>query len=393
MRGVRSRVPGQNHPEPLPSLYSEFQPIPKRKSRPLSPEKRIGFAVVGLGIFALDYILPALSQCSFAKLAAVMTSDPEGKGIRVAKEYGLREDSVYGYEEWDRLKLNKDVQVVYIVTPNHLHKKQVVEAARIGKHILCEKAMALNSIQALEMIEACELAGVKFMMGYRLHFEPHHLFLKDIIREGQLGVIKMIEAHHGQIQDHNNQWRHSMTYAGGGSLWGIGIYCLNFARFVTGQDPIDVSGHMWSPSNDDRFKEVEANVVWQMRFPSGVIAKLSSSYDSYSSAPARIYFEKGVVDIDPAFSYWGIKMQVRHVNPHDTEHSIIKQYHLGQVNQFAAEMDHMAECILTDANPRTNGIDGLKDILIMEAIYRSAKENRSITLNYEREKQLMQKSF
>lgn len=374
------KVPGQNSPEPLLSLYADYQPIPKRRLPPLPPEKRIGFAVVGLGILALDYVIPSFADCNYAKLVAIMTGDPEGKGKRVASEYGLKNDSIYGYDEWDRLKMNKEVDVIYVITPNFMHKEHVLQAARIGKHVLCEKAMATNSNDAKEMIKACDEANVKLMIGYRIQFEPHHQALLEIVKNKEFGDLKFIEAHHSQIQDHTNQWRHFIQYAGGGSLWGIGIYCLNFSRFITGEEPQEIKAWKWSPSNDERFKEVESNVAWQMRFPSGAVAKLSSSYDSYSSAPARVYFEKAVVDLDPAFSYWGIKMRIKHRSPTNPEVHLEKSTLLGQKNQFALEIDHMAECVLTNQTPRTSGREGLQDILIMEQIYRSASENTTVSI-------------
>ena len=167
------RVPGQDSPEKRPPFVgaSEKREAPELPSLP--PRERVGFAVVGLGRLALEAILPALAACKLCRLAAVMTGDKE-KGRRVAAQYGASVDAVYGYDDWDALGQNKDVMVVYIVTPNGRHLQQVREAARVGKHVLCEKPMANDSAEAEAIIEACAEAKVILMIAYRSQFEPHN---------------------------------------------------------------------------------------------------------------------------------------------------------------------------------------------------------------------------
>ncbi|OTP67039.1 Gfo/Idh/MocA family protein [Caballeronia sordidicola] len=161
-------VPNQDHPEERPPFVAASERRASPKDPPLAPGQRVGFAVIGLGRLSLDSILPALASCKLCKLAAVMTGNKE-KGRRVAAQYGVLADAVYAYDEWDKLAHNADVQAVYIVTPNGMHHEQVIQAARIGKHVLCEKPLSNTSAEALEMVEACADAGVKLMVAYRLH--------------------------------------------------------------------------------------------------------------------------------------------------------------------------------------------------------------------------------
>lgn len=377
----KPKVKGQRAPEPLALLYSNYQPVVSRRLPPLPPEKRIGYAIIGLGTIALDYIIPSLAECNFSKLTAIVTGDPQEKGKNVASDYGIPATSVYAYDEWEKLKNNPDIQAVFITSPNAMHKEHVLEAAKIGKHVICEKPMATTIEDAKLMDEACKKAGVKLMIGYRCHFEPHHQALREMIEKGRLGKLQLIEAHHGQVQYQNAQWRHSQKIAGGGSLYGIGIYCLNFARYVTDEEPIEVNAWAWSPNGDSRFTEIESNVSWQMRFPSGVVAKLSSSYDTYASATARLYFEKGIVDMDPAFFYSGINLKVKYRSPDNPEVCLLEQPLIGQKNQFAQEIDYFSECILNNTNPTIAGVEGVKDMIILDAIYQSARENRPVKLN------------
>lgn len=374
-----TRVPGQDKPEALLPFVARSERRAAPEQPPLPPAKRVGFAIVGLGRLSLESLLPALASCKLARLAAVMTNDRD-KGVRVLRQYGAPDQAVYGYDDWDALGGNKDVDVVFIVTPNGMHAEQVRQAARVGKHVLCEKPMANNSAEAEAMIAACKAAGVLLMVAYRCQYEPFNQEVTRMARSGEFGALKIIEAHNGQVQDSAGQWRHDGRLAGGGALPDIGLYCLNFARFVTGEEPTEVMAWSWSTPGDPRFAEVEENVVWQMRFPSGVVARLSTAYDAHEARPARLYFQKAVVKLEPAFGYKGHRLNVMRRSPDREDVEINEERLIGPNDQFAAEIDHMAECVLTGRRPRTPGEEGLQDHRIMEAIYRSAAENRPVAL-------------
>ena len=218
------------------------------------------------------------------------------------------------------------------------------------------------------------------MIAYRSQYEPHNREAIEMVRSKRFGSLKVIEAHNGQVQDAAPQWRHDGKLAGGGALPDIGLYCLNFARFVTGEEPVEVFAWTWSTPGDPRFAEVEENVAWQMRFPSGVVASLSASYDAHESRPARLYFQQAAVKLDPAFAYRGQRLSVSRRSPDREDVEVVEELLLEDKNQFAAELDHMADCVLTGRKPRTPGEEGLQDQKIMEAIYLSARENRPVQL-------------
>jgi predicted dehydrogenase len=308
-----------------------------------------------------------------------MTGDL-AKGRRVGEQYGVSSDAIFAYDDWKGLAARSDVQVVYIVTPNGLHLEQVKQVAGIEKHVLCEKPMANNSAEAQQMIDACSKAGVTLMIAYRSQYEPHNLEVTRMVRSGEFGALKLIEAHNGQVQDTASQWRHDKALAGGGALPDIGIYCLSFARFVTGEEPEEVFAWSWSTPGDARFKDVEENVVWQMRFPSGVVARLACAYGAHEARPARLYFEKAVVQLEPGFAYKGLRLKVIHRSPERGDVEVTEERVMGDKNQFATEIDHMAECVITGRRPRTPGEEGLQDHKIMEAIYKSAADNRPVKL-------------
>ena len=373
------KIPGQDRPETLPPFVGPTDRRAAPSTPPLPPERRVGFCLVGLGRLSLEAILPALATTGLCRLRAVMTGD-RAKGRRVAARHGLPETAVYGYDEWDRLAGDASVQAVYIVTPNGLHLAQVREAARIGRHVMCEKPMASDAAEAEAIVAACAAARVILMIAYRLQYEPYHRDLIRLARSNTYGPLKLIEAHNGQVQDTAPQWRHDKKLAGGGALPDIGIYGLNFSRAVTGEEPVEVMGWSWSTPGDPRFTEVEENIAWMMRFPSGVVARLAAAYDAHEARPARLYFQKATVALEPAFAYRGLRLHVHHRAPEREDAEIVEERITEEKNQFATEMDHMAECVLTGRRPRTPGEEGVADHRVMEAIYRSARENRPVCL-------------
>lgn len=376
----RSPRPFRDRPESRPPFVAGSERRAPVELPPLPPGQRVGICVVGLGRLALDALLPALASCKLCRLAAVMTGDKD-KGRRVAAQYGAAPNAVYGYGEWDALGANDDVQIVYIVTPNGLHLQHVREAARIRKHVLCEKPMCNTAAEAEEMVRLCAEADVLLMVAYRIQFEAHARDIAWMVRSNEFGALKLIEAHNGQVQDAAPQWRHDRRLAGGGSLPDIGLYCLNFARFVTGEEPLEVSAWTWSTPGDPRFAEVDENVAWQMRFPSGVVGRFSCAYDAHESRNARLYFQKATVKLEPAFAYAGNRLYVGHRCATRQDVEVVEEHVCDESDQFGAQMDHMAECVLTGREPATPGEEGWQDQLIMEAIYRSAAENRPIALD------------
>ena len=240
-------------------------------SNPQPPDRRVGFAVVGLGELTLEEALPALAGGSRSRLAALVSSDRD-KGLEVARKHGVPERSVYTYDDFDRIADDEGVDAVYIVLPNAMHREFTERAARAGKHVLCEKPMATTPEDCERMIAACRDADVRLMVAYRCQYEPHHHEIRRMARSRQHGAVKLIEATNTQNASESDGWRLKRDLAGGGALPDIGLYCLNTVRFVLGEEPIEVMARTHSTPGDPRFREVEESVAWQMRFPSGAIA-------------------------------------------------------------------------------------------------------------------------
>ncbi|HEU4539383.1 MAG TPA: Gfo/Idh/MocA family oxidoreductase, partial [Polyangiaceae bacterium] len=273
--------------------------------------RKLGWAIVGLGKFATEQLLPAFTACSRSRVAALVSGSPD-KARALAARYGVAPKSVYDYAGFDRLRDDPAVDVVYVVLPNSMHAEYTIRAARAGKHVMTEKPMATKVEDASAMIEACRAAGRRLMVAYRAQFEPHNRAAVAAVRAGELGAVKLIVADHGRRLDPNDPadtWRTKRDLAGGGSLVDIGIYSLQAARYITGEEPTEVSATLSSPPNDPRFAEVEESVAFTLRFPGGAVATCTSSYGIATVKRYRVMGEKGYLDLDPATSYEGNKLR------------------------------------------------------------------------------------
>lgn len=343
---------------------------------PLPPDRRIGYAVVGLGHLALEEVLPALSSCKKSKLVALVSGSPD-KMKKVAAQYGITPANCYSYQTYDRLKDNPEVDVIYIILPNSMHKEFTVRGAAAGKHILCEKPMAVTRQECQEMIDACNKARVKLMVAYRIQYQPHNRQLRQILKKGEMGDAKFVDASNCQSSANPDHWRHKKALAGGGALPDIGLYCLNTTRFVLGEEPVEVFAYQYSTPGEPLFKEVEELMSWQMKFPSGVIANCSTHYHVHESRYYRVLCEKGWLHLDKAYAYKGQQLSTARAEGPQELH---QQIGLMEKDQFALEMDHFSQCIIENKAPFTPGEEGLQDQIIMEAIYQSAAERRPVKI-------------
>ncbi|MEH2083112.1 MAG: Gfo/Idh/MocA family oxidoreductase [Nostoc sp.] len=365
----------------------EFPPISEKTEvdtggppTALPPERRLGFAIVGLGRLTLEEIMPAFAECKLAKPTALVSGDT-AKANQVAQQYGIKPQNIYSYQNYDNLRNNPDVDVIYIVLPNSMHREYTVRGAKAGKHILCEKPMATTVEDAQLMIDACKQADRKLMIAYRCQYEPHHRAMIGMIRSKELGTVKVIQADNGQNQGGDlNQWRLKRALAGGGSLPDVGIYCLNATRYLTGEEPIAISAQIFSTPGDPRFKEVEESVTFQLRFPSGILGICSTSYGFHEARRFRVFGSDAWAQLDPGFSYNGLRMMISRKSPTNSMAENISEVRIGEKNQFALEIDHMADCVIQNKQPHTPGEEGLQDQKLIALIYQAAQTGKTITL-------------
>ncbi len=331
------------------------------------PEERVGWAVLGLGGYALGQILPSFKDCRRSRLVALVSGSPD-KARRVAEQYGVAPKGIYDYRNFESIRDNPEVQVVYVITPPGTHREFTVRAAKAGKHVLSEKPMAPTVADCDAMIAACRRAGKRLMIGYRSQYEPHNLRAIQAVRSGELGKVRSIVSDHG-FSIGPGTWRTQKALAGGGSLYDIGIYSLQAARYLTGEEPTEVRAMIHSPAGDPRFKEVEDTAHFTLRFASGALANLSSGYSWAGMNRYHVVGDRGTMEAEPATAYAGnrltIKGQLVEVPP---------------VDQFAAQLDDLSECIQEDKPVRTPGEEGRRDIRILQAVYEAARTGRPVRL-------------
>ncbi len=349
---------------PLHAPSEQEDTVPNREPAP----RRLGVAVVGLGHLALTEILPGFGTANDVRLAALVSGE-RNKALAIAAQYGVPDTGIYDYGNFDQIKNNPAVDIVYIVLPNSMHMEYTVRAAQAGKHVLCEKPMATSVADAQRMIDACRDAGRKLMIAYRMQYEPHNRALIGITRGGQYGKPQLIQAVNGQNDLPNGQWRQIKAMAGGGSLPDVGLYCLNAARYLTGEEPVELTAQITQPKDDPRFREIEDVCAFTMRFPSGVMASLTSGYSFHDSRWMRVNLQDAWAELSPAFGYSGIALQVGQKVGRGNG---VQRIDLGQHNQFAREMDHFAQAIRAGVEPHTPGAEGLQDQKIIELLYQAA---------------------
>ena len=334
-------------------------------------DQKLGFAFVGIGSLCMNQLLPEIHHCKYCKPVALVSGHPD-KAHRQAQKHGIDPKHIYNYENFDTIKDNPEVDVVYVVLPNSMHMEYTIRAAKAGKHVLCEKPMANSAADCQKMIDACKQAGKKLQIGYRMQYEPNTLALIDAVKKQEAGALKLIENGAGFPIGDPTQWRLKRAMAGGGCLMDIGIYALNAARYISREEPVEVRAMTHATADDPRFKEVEEHCNFELRFPSGVLASCASSYSTGLNR-FRAHCTNGWAECDPGLSYHGVKFRIER-NGH------VQSPDLPDIFQFAREMDALAQCIMNNTDSHTPGEEGLKDLKVIEAIYESARTGNAVKL-------------
>jgi predicted dehydrogenase len=335
-----------------------------------APTKKVRYAPIGLGVISTQHFMPGTRIGQFGEIKGLVSGHPD-KAHKFAAEYGVPEGNIYNYENFDKIRDNPEIDAVYVGLPNSMHAEYVIRAAEAGKHVFCEKPMATSLKDCENMIAACRKNNRKLMIGYRCHFQSSHLKAREVVRSGAIGKVEVIEGAAGfNIQP--GVWRLNKALAGGGPLMDIGIYALNASRFVLGEDPAEVRAFSSSDPSDSRFKEVEENVSWTMKFPSGALASMTSTYGANQDGFLRVHGSRGTVEIN-GFGYAGIGLTVRQLGPGGANEATTEADEAKDPHQFLVESDYFSRCVLDNKEPsEASGEEGLKDFAIMQKIYQSA---------------------
>jgi glucose-fructose oxidoreductase len=324
-------------------------------------KRKWGIALVGLGYYSTQVLAPALAATRNVKLTGIVTGTPD-KAKRWSQHYGIPNKNIYNYQTFETLKDNPDIDIIYVVLPNSMHKEYTIRAARAGKHVICEKPMALSAADCREMIAACRDNHVALSIGYRMQFEPH---TQEIIRLGKqqvFGEVEYVTASAGfKNTAPKTHWKLQSAY-GGGVTMDMGVYCIQAARYCTALEPLAVSAQQYK-SDPIRFDEVDEIVTFQLIFPDAAVANCLTSFHS-STSMLHVISSQGWYELNPFQTYSGIQGR--------TQQGTLT---FPQINQQATQMDEVAWCIENDQPMRVPGEEGLRDIKIVEAIFRALQSN------------------
>lgn len=339
------------------------------ESRP--PGKKLGWAVVGLGSLSTNQIAPALLKSKHSQLVAVVTGTPE-KGVKWRQQYGLAEDKVYTYETFDKIVDDPAIDVVYIVLPNGMHHEYTIRAAKAGKHVFCEKPMANSARECREMIAACETATRQLGIGYRLQFEPHHLECMRFASEQVFGKLQHVDAGFGFAIGDPTQWRLRKNLAGGGAMMDVGVYALQACRYLAGEEPLEVAA-LETKTDPVKFAEVDETIQWIMKFPSGMTANCLTTYHFNGRNDFTAWGARGSFGMKPCYGYAGLTGWTSDANmPLD----------FPQTDHFLTEMDAFSLAILEGRPFKPSGREGLLDLLVVEAVYKSIASGKTETVGH-----------
>jgi len=326
-------------------------------------------AIMGLGGYGTR-VAKAMVDCKRAKLVGVISGTPS-KIAKWQSEYNIPEKNCYNYDNFDDIKDNPDIDAVYIITPNGLHCKQAIRVAKAGKHVICEKPMGVNAKEGQEMVDACKASDVKLLIGYRMHFEPKTVEVIRMRKAGEFGQPKFFQGQSGFVIGNPNQWRLNKVLSGGGAMMDIGIYSINGARYMLGEEPIWVTAQE-TKTDPVKFKEgIDETIQFQMGFSSGAVASCLSTYAMRHLDRFFMTGDDGWVEMKPSSGYGPIKGR--------THKGELQQPH---ITHQTLQMDGMAQLIFEDIQPIVpiDGEEGVKDMKIIDAIFMAAKTGEKMML-------------
>lgn len=337
----------------------------EEKSSEQQAQKKLGIALVGLGNYSEGQLAPALQETQHCYLAGIVTGTPD-KIPKWKSKYNIPDKNVYNYQNFDNIKDNPDIDIVYVVLPNALHAEYVVRAARAGKHVICEKPMAITVEECDQMIAACKEAGRMLSIGYRLHFEPHNKEMMRIGKEKPFGELKKLTAEDGMGDVKG--WRLDKSLAGGGPLMDVGIYCVQGCRYTTGMEPIAVTAKEAQKTDPVKFKSVEEGLTWVLEFPNDIKAGCATSYSKEMNT-LRAEAANGWAELSPAYGYSGIKGKTS-----------AGDMNFPEVNQQALQMDDFAQAIKEGRPTPVPGEMGRQDVKILQAIYQAMQSGKRVEI-------------
>ncbi|HEX6643759.1 MAG TPA: Gfo/Idh/MocA family oxidoreductase [Gemmatimonadales bacterium] len=335
-------------------------------------ERKVRYAVVGLGHIAQVAVLPAFAHARENSELVCLISDDSEKLEKLGRKYRVEHRS--DYDRFEEALAASAADAVYIALPNHLHREYTERAAAAGVHVLCEKPMAVTEEDCEAMIDACDRNGVKLMIAYRLHFEEANLRAVELVQSGRLGDVRIFDSVF-TMDVKEGDIRLNPRTEGGGTLYDIGIYCINAARYLFEDEPVEVQAFT-ARNGEPRFSAegVDEMTSATLRFPGDRLASFVTSFGTADVSRLQVVGTKGTLVLDPAYEYAGALEHEVTIGERTRTTSFPKR------DQFAAELVYFSECVMTGEEPEPSGWEGLGDVRIIRALYESADTGRPVKL-------------
>jgi glucose-fructose oxidoreductase len=332
----------------------------------ISNKRKLGVALVGLGYYSRDLLAPALELTEHCELRGIVTGSPSKIPVW-QKKYGIKDKNIYNYQNMHEIANNPDIDIVYVVVPTALHLKYCEIAANAGKHVWCEKPMAMTVKQCQRIIDTCNKNKVKLSVGYRMQHEPNTRAMMAYKHSRPYGKITQLSAYAGYAGKGGpaSYWRMQKAM-GGGAMYDMGVYSVNEARFLTGLEPISIIARH-DKSHPEVFKEVDETTYFTLDFGNALLADCGTSVVK-SFNKARVDCEKGWYQLHPMQSYSGVTGTT-------SDGKVLAPYN---GVQQTLQMDNDALAIINNTSVLVPGEEGLKDIRIVQAAFDSAKANRTV---------------
>lgn len=334
-----------------------------------SHTRKIRYGVAGLGYISQAAVLPAFAHAGENSELVLLFSEDRLKRKELGTQYGV---PALPYDDYDAYLAAGAMDAVYIALPNTMHRDFAMRAMRAGVHVLCEKPLASSVRDSKAMVEAASKYKVKLMTAYRLHFEEANMKAVEIVRSGKIGKVRYFHSLFSQqVSEGNIRLK---KHLGGGSLWDLGIYCINAARYLFRAEPLEVTA-MSANDGQKRFSEVDEMTSAILRFPGEGLASFTSSFGAADIASYQVVGTKGDIRLDPAYEYAeGLVL-------HQTIEGKTEKFTFGKRDQFAPELVYFSQCILERKMPEASGQEGLADVAIIEALYHSAKTGKTVPVS------------
>lgn len=327
-----------------------------------SQDRKLGIALVGLGSYSTGQLAPGLVNAEHCYLAGIVTGTPS-KEKQWMEQYNIPKANVYNYENFDEIAKNDAIDIVYVVLPNSMHAEFCIRAAKAGKHVICEKPMAVSVSECDAIIDACTTAGVKLSVGYRMQSDPYTNEIKRLVKEKTFGDVHYVSSDAAYISRGNpDQWRLNHALSGGGALMNMGVYSIQSNIYGTGANPISVAAQQFS-TMPEYFKDTDETITAQMQFPNGVVGNMFTSHNANANR-LFVNFRKGWAELNPCHNY----------GPLAGKTSDGREIKFPHQSQQMLQMDDFAKHIKGMGINLAPGEMGKRDMIIVEAIYQSIKE-------------------